>query len=133
MDITRWDPFKDLERFTDDLERWWPFERRSRKVTPWSPEVDIKETESEIMIRADLPGMKMEGISVSLDEERLNISGERKMEKEEKAKDFVRVERSYGSFSRSFTLGVPVKEDKIKASYKERPIKKIAFSSRFCG
>jgi len=63
--------------------------------------------------------MKKEDIDISLDDDQLIIKGERKYEKEEKDKDFVRIERSYGSFYRSFNIGVPVKADKIKASYKD--------------
>jgi len=118
MAIARWGPFRDVERFTEDMDYWVPA-RRFRKMMPWSPDMDIKETDSEIMMKADLPGMKMEDIDVSVEDGRLVICGERKMEKEEKGKDYVRTERSYGSFSRSFNLGVPVKEDKIRASYKD--------------
>jgi HSP20 family protein len=62
--------------------------------------------------------MDIKDIDVSVDADSLIIKGERKMEKEEKEKDYVRVERSYGSFYRSFNIGVPIKEDEIKASYK---------------
>jgi HSP20 family protein len=119
MPIERWDPFRDMERLAEDIDYWWPMRRRTGKESPWAPDMDIKETDNEIMLKADLPGMKMEDINVSIEEGRLNISGERKMEKEEKGKDFVRVERAYGSFSRSFTLGIPVKEDEVKASYRD--------------
>ncbi|MDZ7838467.1 MAG: Hsp20/alpha crystallin family protein [Actinomycetota bacterium] len=63
--------------------------------------------------------MKMEDIEVSVDEGQLVVKGERKLEKKEEEKDYIRVERSYGSFYRSFNIGVPVKEDQIKASYKD--------------
>jgi len=123
MPIVRWDPFSDLVQLRDDIGRWFGGAEREgkleKKSSAWSPDVDIKETETEITVKADLPGMKKEDIEVSLDNDLLVIKGERKFEKEEKEKDFVRVERSYGSFYRSFTVGVPVKEDEIKASYKE--------------
>jgi HSP20 family protein len=119
MAIERWDPFRDAVRLRDDLNRWWPFEGEARKIVPWSPDIDIKETEKEITFKADLPGMKMEDIDVSVDDSQVTISGERKFEKEEKGKDFVRTERSYGSFCRSFNTGVPIKEDKVKADYKD--------------
>ena len=70
-------------------------------------------------VRADLPGIKMEDIDVSVDENQLIIKGERKFEKEEKEKDYIRVERSYGSFYRSFDIGVPIKADEVKANYAE--------------
>ncbi len=123
MPIVRWDPFSDLVQLRDDIGRWFGGTEKEgkleKKSATWSPDVDIKESETDITLKADLPGMKKEDIEVSLDNDVLSIKGERKFEKEEKGKDFVRVERSYGSFYRSFTVGIPVKEDEIKASYKE--------------
>jgi len=120
MPIVRWDPFSEMIELNDEIGRWWPISRRKGigERGSWFPEVDIKEDEQKITMRADLPGMKMEEIDVSVDNSQVTISGERKMEKEEKGKDFTRIERSYGAFSRSFDLGIPVKEDEIKASYK---------------
>ncbi len=123
MPIVRWDPFSDLVQLRDDIGRLFSgIEKEGKlekKSATWSPDVDIKESETDITLKADLPGMKKEDIEVSLDNDVLSIKGERKFEKEEKGKDFVRVERSYGSFYRSFTVGIPVKENEVKASYKE--------------
>jgi len=122
MPVVRWDPFSDMIQLRDEIGRWFEgdVERgKSKKSAIWAPDVDIKETDKEIQINADLPGMKMEDIDVSVDEDQLIIKGERKEEKEEKDKDYVRVERSYGSFYRSFNIGVPVKPDQIKATYKD--------------
>jgi HSP20 family protein len=120
MPIVRWDPFNELVELNDEIGRWWPATRRKGvgKQGAWFPEVDIKEDEKQITLRADIPGMKMEDIDVSVDNSHVTISGERNMEKEEKGKDYTRIERSYGAFSRSFNVGVPIKEDEIKASYK---------------
>lgn len=121
MPIVRWDPFSDMIQLRDEIGRWFEGvseNERGRKSAVWAPNVDIKETEKEVQIKADLPGMKLEDIDVSVDENQLIIKGERKTEKEEKEKDYIRVERSYGSFYRSFNIGVPVKADEIKASYK---------------
>jgi len=125
MPIVRWDPFSDLVQLRDEIGRWFEgLERtRERKSAVWAPEVDIRETDKEITITADLPGMKLEDIDVSVDENQLVIKGERKLEKKEEEKDYVRVERSYGSFYRSFSIGIPVKEDQIKASYKDGVLK----------
>jgi HSP20 family protein len=119
MPIVRWDPFSDLVQLRDEIGRWFePSEKESeRRSAAWAPNIDIKETDKEIIVKADLPGMDIKDIDVSVDQDSLVIKGERKFEKEEKEKDYVRVERSYGSFYRSFSLGVPVKEDEIKASY----------------
>jgi HSP20 family protein len=120
MPIVRWDPFSELVELNDEIGRWWPAaKRKGRNGGVWLPDIDIKEDEKQIQLRADLPGMKMEDINVSVDNNQVTISGERKMEKEEKGKDFTRIERSYGAFSRSFDIGVPIKEEEIKASYKD--------------
>ncbi len=116
MPIVRWDPFGDMIRLNREFNRLWPSEKE--EMVSWAPRTDIKETDKDIMVRMDVPGMKMEDIDVSVDNDMLTISGERKMEKEEKGKDFVRMERGYGSFCRSFYLGIPVKESEVKASYK---------------
>jgi HSP20 family protein len=121
MPVVRWDPFSDMVQLRDEIGRWFegiPEKGRSRKSTVWAPDVDIKETDKEILIKADLPGMKMEDIDVSVDEGQLIIKGERKEEKEEKDKNYIRVERSYGSFYRSFDIGAPVKSEQVKATYK---------------
>jgi len=122
MPIVRWDPFRDLVRVRDEIGSWFEStlekEREERKSAVWAPSVDVKETDKEVIVKADLPGIKKEDIEVSVDKDQLIIKGERKMEKEENEKDYVRVERSYGSFYRSFNIGVPIKEDEIKASYK---------------
>jgi HSP20 family protein len=122
MPIVRWDPFSDVVQFRDEVGRWFDAldkKGEGKKATVWAPDVDIKETDHDVQLKADLPGMKKEDIDISLDDDQLIIKGERKYEKEEKDKDFVRIERSYGSFYRSFNIGVPVKADKIKASYKD--------------
>lgn len=122
MPIVRWDPFRELFQARDEIGRWFgdiDRERDERKSALWAPSVDIKETEKEVIVKADLPGTKMEDIDVSIDENQLIIKGERKFEKEEKEKDYIRVERSYGSFYRSFDIGVPIKADAVKASYND--------------
>jgi HSP20 family protein len=121
MPIVRWDPFREIVQMRDEIGRWFgditEREKGERKSAMWAPDVDIKETEKEVIVRADLPGIKMEDIDVSVDENQLVIKGERKIEKEEKEKDYIRVERSYGSFYRSFDVGVPIKAEEVKASY----------------
>ncbi len=128
MPIVRWDPFSDIVQFRDEVGRWFDAldkKKDVQKTAVWTPDVDIKETDKEIQIKADLPGMKKEDIDISVDEDQLVIKGERIEEEEEKDKDYIRVERSYGSFYRSFNIGVPVKSDKIKASYKEGVLKLV--------
>jgi len=121
MPIVRWDPFRELVQLRDEIGRWFEDiaerDKEERRSAVWTPSVDIKETEKEVLIKADLPGVKMEDIEVSVDENQLVIKGERKFEKEEKEKDYLRIERSYGSFYRSFDIGVPIKADEVKAHY----------------
>jgi HSP20 family protein len=123
MPIVRWDPFREMGQMRDEIGRWFgeatEKERDERKSAIWAPSVDIKETEKEVIVKADLPGIGMDDIDVSVDENQLIIKGERKFEKEEKEKDYIRVERSYGLFYRSFDIGVPIKADEVKASYSE--------------
>ncbi len=106
------DPLKMFENvFTDTVS---PFV--SSMVAP-SFKVDISEDEKSICIDADMPGMKKEDVKVSIDKDVLTISAERSHEEEEKKKDYHRVERSYGSMSRSFSLGENVDSEKVEAKY----------------
>jgi HSP20 family protein len=91
----------------------WELERE------WLPAFDVSETDEEIIVKAELPGMSVEDIDVTLTDGLLTIKGERKMDKEDKGENYRRIERKFGSFSRSFKLGVEVKADTIDASYKD--------------
>jgi HSP20 family protein len=130
MSITRWDPFRELEEVSERLNR--AFGRGGLATTTagdprkqglfsvdWAPSVDITETAEAFEIKAELPEVKKEDVKVSIDNGELCISGERKQEKEEKGKKFHRVERSYGSFMRSFTLPENVDDTKLSAEYKD--------------
>lgn len=126
MSIVRWDPFRELEDMSDRLNR--VFGRSNLASTKsnealfsfdWTPSVDIAETAEAFEIRAELPDVKKEDVKVSVEDGELRISGERKQEKEEKGKKFHRVERSYGSFMRSFTLPENVDDSKLTAEYKD--------------
>lgn len=88
-------------------------------VAQWSPAVDISEDEKEYVVKAELPDLKKEDVKVCVEDGDLTISGERKFEKEEKGKKYHRIERSYGSFVRSFTLPEGVSGDKVSASFKD--------------
>ena len=85
----------------------------------WSPRVDIVENDKEFVIKAEIPEVKKEDVKVTVDNGVLTIRGERKQEKEEKGKKFHRVERHYGSFTRSFSLPENIDETKTKASFKD--------------
>ena len=128
MSLTRWDPFRELEEVSDRLNRIFGRSLATRGTETgkdamtafdWAPSVDIAETAEEFQIKAELPDVKKEDVKVSVDHGILRIEGERKQEKEEKGKKFHRVERSYGSFMRSFTLPDSVDESRVQAEFKE--------------
>ena len=122
-----WDPFKDLEDFEQRLAttfgRVLPKkngdETEAIATADWAPLVDITEDEKEYVVKAELPGLKKEEVKVSVEGGVMTISGERKVEKEEKTKKYHRVERAYGKFERSFTLPDKADGTKITADFKE--------------
>lgn len=127
MTLVRWRPFRDIVSIQDEMNRLFNdfFGRVPSRfegdwsTSEWTPSVDISETKDDILIKAEVPGMKKEDIKISLQDNVLTLKGERKQEKEEKETNFYRMERSYGSFTRSFNLPTVVQADKIKASYKD--------------
>jgi HSP20 family protein len=126
MSIMRWDPFRELEDVSDRLNRMFGTQAARRdvardalKVVDWAPSVDIAETQEEFQIKAELPEVKKEDVRVSVDGNMLRIEGERKQEKEDKGKRFHRVERSYGSFMRSFTLPDNIDDSKVQAEFRD--------------
>jgi HSP20 family protein len=90
-----------------------------QEVSGWAPQVDVEETTDAIIIRADLPGLEKKDISISVEDHKLTIRGERKNEVEDKKSNYHRVERTYGSFRRSFSLPANVQTDSVEASYKD--------------
>jgi HSP20 family protein len=88
------------------------------QVRPWTPAVDIFETENELVLKADVPDVDMKNVEIQIENGTLSLKGERKFENEQKSKGFHRVERSYGTFARYFTLPETVETDKVKADYK---------------
>ena len=121
-------PFGEMERYFDELFRHpFPFfgqspllpRMRSLEKGMISPTVDIFEEGKDVVVKAEIPGMKKDDINVDIDENSITISGEKKEEKREEKKDYHRVECSYGSFCRSFRLPDNVSADKAKASFKD--------------
>ena len=126
MNLTKWDPLSELEALSGRLNRI--FGRPALpgatgydmlKMADWTPSVDVSETDKEFVIKAEIPGVKKEDVKVTIEHGMLTIKGERKMEKEEKGKKFHRIERSYGSFVRSFRIPDGVDESKVKAEFKD--------------
>ncbi len=123
MTLMRWRPMRDLEDIQDQINRM--FEGMSgvsdsdNRLPRLYPSVDLSENKDSFVLKAELPGMKKEDVKVTLQNNILTISGEKKQEQEEKGKTFHRIERSYGSFSRTVELPVAVKTDAIKADFKD--------------
>jgi HSP20 family protein len=105
----------DLPRMVNPRSRA-PQENVSAHV--WSPPVDIYEDHDAIVIKTDLPGMKQDEIDIEMTDDTLTIQGERHFEDEARREHYVRVERQYGKFQRSFTIGLPVQADKVSATYR---------------
>lgn len=120
--INRWDPFRDLTVLQDRINRMFNEVGRGSEETAasrtWAPVVDILETEDDLRVRAEIPGMNRDDIEIEVTSESLSIRGERKLPEGDNA-NYIRVERPYGPFQRSFTIGTPVQPDKVKASYRD--------------
>jgi HSP20 family protein len=119
MTLTRYNPF-DLDEFTgrffnDAMSR---LTAADLTVRPWSPAVDIVETENEMILKADLPEVKLEDIDIRVENGTLTLKGERKFEKMENGKGYHRIERGYGTFARAFTLPETLDAEKVRADYK---------------
>jgi HSP20 family protein len=123
MTLVRWNPWRELEVMADRYTRAGgqaqPGSQEVVATGDWAPRVDIAETDNAFEIKAELPEVKKEDVKVSVYNGVLTIRGERKQEKEENGKKFHRVERKYGSFTRSFTLPDNVDENDIKAAFKD--------------
>ena len=129
MSVVRWDPFRELEDMSHQLNSMFGRSALARRAGPsnkdalavfdWAPTVDIVETPEEFQIKAELPDVKKEDVKVSVDNGVIRIEGERKQDKEEKGKKYHRIERNYGSFLRTFTLPDNVDETKVQAEFKD--------------
>jgi len=116
-----WEPFgslrHDMERVFEDFSRDFGWRAPAAAGVGMAPRVDVSETDSEIKIEAELPGVDEKDVEVVLSNGQLTIKGEKKQEKEEKKKDYHMVERSYGSFARSIALPFQADADKVKATF----------------
>lgn len=123
----KWNPFRDLDELGHRLAGLAPRSaglperggREAMTVAEWAPAVDITEDEKEFLIKAELPEVKKEDVRVTVEDGVVTLRGERRFEKEEKSRRYHRVERSYGSFVRSFSLPDEVNPDKVSADFKD--------------
>jgi len=120
--LNRWEPFRSNAGLESQVNRMFHelFGRsQESNLTTWAPAVDIFENEHELTVKADLPDVKPEDLDIRVENNILTIRGERKFEKKVDEKNYLRVERSYGSFARSFSLANTVNSEAIKADYKD--------------
>jgi HSP20 family protein len=125
--LTRWNQFRQLEALQHGLgslfsrsPAQWPEGQEEQIAVPeWAPLVDISEDDKEYLIKAELPEVKKEDVKVTAEAGTLTITGERRFEKEEKGKKYHRVERSYGSFVRNFSLPDDASPAKVSAEFKD--------------
>ena len=114
MSLTHFDPLSNLRLFEDAFTRMLSEPTSNR---PWTPAVDIYETENELVLKADLPEVSLKDIDVRVENQTLTIAGERKFEKDDSNKGFHRIERAYGNFVRSFAVPNTFDTDQISAEY----------------
>ncbi len=129
MNLLRWDRFRELDDMSERFNRMLGHAATARSSTEgnkdaltvfdWAPNVDILETPEEFQIKAELPDIKKDDVKVSVDAGVLRIEGERKQEKEDKGKKYHRIERSYGSFLRTFSLPDNIDESQVQADFKD--------------
>src|SRR5258708_12864526 len=119
--LTRWEPFRGTTSLQDQVNRLFSdvFERAGEEssLTAWAPSVEIYESEDELVVKGDLPEVGPKDLDIRVENNILTIRGERKFEKKVSEENYLRVERAYGSFARSFTLANTVNSDAIKADY----------------
>ncbi|MFL6468401.1 MAG: Hsp20/alpha crystallin family protein [Pyrinomonadaceae bacterium] len=134
MNLITYDPFREMRSLQDEVNRLFSssFNRGGNNEImrgAWSPSVDILENKDNIVLEAELPGMSPDDVHISVENNVLTIQGERKFEKKEDEDNFHRLERSYGSFTRSFTLPPTVSSDNVNAEF-ENGILRLTLAKR---
>jgi HSP20 family protein len=123
MAIVRWEPFRELSTLQSEMNRLFnsvfdnPPGNGGSIARRWMPAMDLVETEDDFVLRADLPGLGEDDVKIEFEDGTLTISGERKAEHESKNEGYYRVERAYGSFTRSLTLPQGVDPERVSASF----------------
>lgn len=134
MSIIKYDPFRELRSLQDEMNRLFMtnFSRGEESDLmrgAWSPSVDIFENKDQIVLEAELAGMKPEEVEISIENNVLTLHGERRFEKKDEGDNFHRVERSYGSFTRSFTLPPTVQSENANAEF-ENGVLRLTLAKR---
>ena len=129
MDLIKRDPFRELDELSSRVDRLfrqpfgkWPFDGE-RLATDWTPAMDVQETDTEYLVKTDLPEVRKEDVKVDIADGVLNVRGERHQEKEEKGKRFHRVERQYGTFERRLSVPSGIDTSKVAAEFKDGVLK----------
>jgi len=122
MSMIRWDPFDDMNRLWDQVNRLFEQslerpERAPASPQTWAPAVDILETQAAIILRLELPGIAPKELDIAITDDTLTIKGERKPAANTEGARLLRTERPYGPFQRSFTLGMPINREAVNAGY----------------
>jgi HSP20 family protein len=112
-------PWSMMRRFNDEMDRLFGGEREGGETSMWSPSIDVRERDNNLIISADLPGINKDDVKVELTEEGLAIQGERKREHEEKREGYYRSERSYGNFYRVIPLPEGANAEQARAQFKD--------------
>ena len=124
MAIVRWDPFRDFLSLQNEVGR--VFERtfgaegvKGTKGATWTPAIDAYETDTDIVVKAEVPEVDVNDIDITLTEDSLNLKGERKFTEEIEEDSYYRLERRYGTFQRSIPIPGEIKKDEVSADYKD--------------
>jgi len=117
--LTRWDPFAEIARLQDQMTRWTSRSEAPTYEAAFSPAVDVYEEDKAFVVRAELAGLKPENVHVTVENDVLTIKGERKLENEQKREGYHRIERSYGTFTRSFSLPKTLDAEHLEAEMKD--------------
>lgn len=135
MAIIRWDPFRDIVTLREKMNRLFEDaftgrgEDKELISSMWTPAVDIFENENELVLTAEIPGIEEKDVEIKIEDNTLTLKGERKFEKETKEENYHRIERSYGSFYRAFTLPHSVDAEKVQAEH-ENGVLRISMPKR---
>lgn len=112
-------PWPLMRRFNDEMDRWFGGSRETAETQVWSPNIEVREKDNNLIVCADLPGMNKDDVKVEVTDEGLAIQGERRQEHEEKREGYYRSERSYGSFYRVIPLPEGTNPEQAKANFKD--------------
>jgi HSP20 family protein len=132
--VTRWDPFREFATLQDRMNRlfqqnYGDGREEALTTSTFAPLVDVYEDEHNVMLKIEVPGIDEKDIDVRIENNTLTVHGERKFEKDEKEENFRRVERQYGSFTRSFTLPNTIDAEQVKATY-DKGVLKITLAKK---